>query len=329
MPQKTIAVGAEIIRDTVKSMPRAASRTIARRLHKEHPKLFPSVEAARTRIRYVRGTTGTRLRKYVTPIPRLEPLQMPPSVAERRPFFTVTGDTSVLVLSDIHFPFHDPDALETALRWGKKRNPDIVYLNGDTLEQYGTSRWEPDPRKRDVPQELKLSLQGLQYIRECFPKSRIVFKHGNHEDRWERYMIQNAPVLLGIEEFQLSRLLRFSDLGIEEVESRQVALLGKLMLVHGHELPKGMNNPVNPARGLFLRVNETAMCGHFHQSSQHSDSTGIRKRHISCWSTGCLCDLSPDYAVANKWNHGAAWVQVKGSGEFAVENVQIINGLIF
>lgn len=328
---KQPSVTAGVVRDALESMPHAGSRTLARFLHKEHPKLFPTVDKARQVIRYYRGTSGKDNLKGRRGdiVPRLAALEMPESVAEKRPFFDVAGPAQVLVMSDIHFPYHDKGALEAAVMYAVKRKPDIVYLNGDTVENYGVSRWEPDPRKRDVARELKLSRQGLEFLRNKFPKARLIFKHGNHEDRWESFMIKNAPAVLGVEDFLLSRLLRFDSLGIEEVGSRQVATLGKLMLVHGHEMPKGMNNPVNPARGLFLRMNETSMCGHFHQTSQHSDSSGIRKNLVSCWSTGSLCDLSPDYAICNRWNHGFAWVSIERGGEFNVDNLKIIHGKVY
>jgi hypothetical protein len=47
-----------------------------------------------------------------------------------------------------------------------------------------------------------------------------------------------------------------------------------------------------------------------------------------CWSTGCLCDLTPRYAVINRWNHGAAIVTVHADGEFDVHNFRIAGGKV-
>jgi hypothetical protein len=47
-----------------------------------------------------------------------------------------------------------------------------------------------------------------------------------------------------------------------------------------------------------------------------------------CFSTGCLCDLRPAYAVLNKWNHGGAIVTVHDGGEFDVENFRIASGKV-
>lgn len=47
------------------------------------------------------------------------------------------------------------------------------------------------------------------------------------------------------------------------------------------------------------------------------------------WSTGCLCDLHPDYAPLNKWNHGFAFVEVFNGGKFEVQNLFISDGKVY
>ena len=47
-----------------------------------------------------------------------------------------------------------------------------------------------------------------------------------------------------------------------------------------------------------------------------------------CFSTGCLCDMRPAYAVLNKWNHGFAVVVVRDGGEFDVSNLRIQSGKV-
>jgi len=310
--------------------PNHGNLTVAKAIIKKHPQLFPSLNAAYCCIRLVRGSKGNEERKCATDKKPLRFIEsMPKSVNGVRETFRIDGKHRILVLSDIHFPHHDEKALAAAIAYGRKINPTIVYLNGDTVENYALSRWEPDPRKRDLAGEIKSVKQGLAYLRERFPKAVIVFKHGNHEARSEDYLRRKAPELLGVEDFKLSRLLDFEGKGIQEVELLQFAQLGKLNIIHGHELPKGISNPVNPARGMFMRTAETSMCGHFHQTSQHTEARGIKKEVVSCWTTGCLCGLQPDYAVVNKWNHGFAVVETDRNGDFEVSNLKVIGGKVF
>lgn len=41
-----------------------------------------------------------------------------------------------------------------------------------------------------------------------------------------------------------------------------------------------------------------------------------------------MCDLAPDYARLNKWNHGFALVEVRDDGEFDVENLRIVGDTV-
>jgi hypothetical protein len=96
-------------------------------------------------------------------------------------------------------------------------------------------------------------------------------------------------------------------------------------VLHGHEYRFPITNPVNPARGLFLRAKALAMCFHFHQTSQHSERN-LAGKIMSTWSIGGLMDLHPDYRPLNNWNHGFAIVPFNSSGEFEVESYRIIGG---
>ena len=99
-------------------------------------------------------------------------------------------------------------------------------------------------------------------------------------------------------------------------------MCGKLAVFHGHELPSGLTNPVNMARGAFLRMVDSVLVGHGHRSSNHTEPDW-QKREITTWSQGCLCDMNPEYARINKWNHGFATIEVQRGGNFNVTNLRV------
>ena len=172
-----------------RKFPNHGTKTVARAIYRAHPNLFPSLAAAYATMRFVRGSLRRDMASKATDLKPLRFIEsMPKSVNEIRETFVIDGKQRVLVLSDIHIPHHDEKAFATAIKHGMKINPTIVYLNGDTVENYALSRWEPDPRKRDLVHEIKTARQGLKYIRERFPKARLIFKHGNHEARSEDYL---------------------------------------------------------------------------------------------------------------------------------------------
>jgi predicted phosphodiesterase len=238
----------------------------------------------------------------------------------------ITGPTKALILSDIHVPYHDRDSIMLAVERGA--DADLVILNGDITDCYEVSHFQPDPRKCNFPEALHTTRELLKWIRSKFPKARIIYKEGNHEERLERYFTVRAPAVLGVEEFELKNLLKLFDLGIEWLGEKRPMRVGKLYVIHGHEFRCVFSNPVNPARGLFLRSKLSAMCGHFHQSSQHSEKD-LSGKVVSTWSTGCLCDMRPEYMPLNNWGHGAAIVEIDAKGAYEVENFRIIEGKVY
>ncbi len=329
--------GTEIIREAVRKRPDAPARTLARMLYARHPEVWPSLDTCRAGIRRVLGVIGKKARKDIVskelfrkPRPAGWVDVIPDGIDgdETWAAFKINGEHRALVLSDIHIPFHDKQALEVALDYGADRKPTLVVLNGDIGDHYAQSHFLNDPRLRNFPDEIRQTKFFLKGLRKRFPKARIIYKLGNHEERYEKYMQHKAEELIGVDEFEFQNIFHLKDHKIELVKDKRPIRLGKLNILHGHEHMRGISAPVNPARGLFLKSKCHAMCGHNHQSSQHSE-TNVEQHVVSTWSTGCLCGLHPLYAPINNWNNGFAFVDVDKSGAFTVANLRIIDGRIY
>jgi predicted phosphodiesterase len=287
-------------------------------------------------IRYYRGKRGRDNLKALVDRTHVETherskdmRQLPETLAETWEPFRIAhaGGQRILVLSDIHFPYHDPVALNAALDYGHTQNPTIILLNGDLMDCHEFGVYERDPRKRHVAEEMEAVRSFFALLREEFPLARIIWKLGNHEERWSRWMMRMAPQLLGIKEFDLYGLVKCAEHGVELVSDKRVIYAGKLHILHGHEFGGG-GGGVNPARWLYLRCGESAICGHFHRTSEHMDKT-ISQSIIGAWSTGSLCEMHPKYMPINRWNHGFAFVNVENDGNFRVGNFRIINGKVY
>lgn len=240
----------------------------------------------------------------------------------------VPGPVRCLILSDVHIPYHDSDALMAAIEYGKKHEADTIILNGDIVDCFSISRWEKDPRQRNFANEIKTTKHFLHLLRRTFPKAKIIFKLGNHEERWEKYMYLKAPELLGVPDFEFEKLFGLAGFDIECVKDCLPIKLGKLNVIHGHEYRFSISNPVNPARGFYMRAKTHCIGGHLHQSSQHSE-TNLEGKTISCWSTGALCNLHPMYARINNWCLGFAFVTTDRNGAFEVQNLRIVDGKVY
>jgi len=328
---------AKILDELVDEFPDAPALTLAKRAFVRNPGVWPNLEACRSAVRSRLGVYGKKARKEATDKshfrkPRAagwhdvipEPL-LPANLWEP---VQIDGPHRVGVLSDLHIPFHDKNANEVALDHIERRNPTLILLNGDIADHYAQSFFQTDPRLRDFPEEVRQVKFFLRGLRKRFPRVRLIYKLGNHEERWDRYLRHKAPELLGIDEFDWKNVFALDDYKIELVDSKRPIRLGKLNVIHGHEYRFAISNPVNPARGFYLRGQAHCLGGHFHQTSQHSAKT-VEQHVVGAWSTGCLCDLHPEYAPLNNWNHGFAFVTVPKDGAFNVDNYKIIGGKVY
>lgn len=331
-----MALVGKVVKSYLRKFPDSPSRTLAKLMFKENPALFTSEDTARKRVRYYRGQNGTAQRQAIADRTFFKeagsrcPFEdIPEGMTDFKDWtpFRIEGER-ILFLSDVHVPYHDKTALTLALKYGVEQNVDTIFLNGDFLDFYALSFFEKDPRKRDFGHEVDTARKVFGIIRNAFPKAKIYFKLGNHEERYERWMRVKAPELLGVKDFELTSVLGLSDLCVTLVPGKRICKMGKLFAIHGHELSKGIAAPVNPARGFYLKAKESVIGGHHHQSSQHSEKT-VGDTIISAWSVGCLCDLHPEYAPVNNWCLGFALIRVEADGSFQVENKKVLNGRIY
>jgi len=318
----------DMARRLAEKFPDAPSRTLARRLVAETQGAI-TLEQARKRIARQFGVQGAYARKVVKPAaprPKRKAGQvyaMPPSIAEPWTPYRMNVTGAVGILSDVHIPYHSEVAVRAAVEHLKGLDLAGLVLNGDIADFYSLSRYMKDPKQRDFKSELEAVRDFVAWIRSEFPTIPIVYKLGNHEERFVHWLWQHAPEISDQPVMSLGAWLRLDDHDIALVEDQRPVMLGKLPVFHGHELRNGITAPVNPARGLWMRLKATGLAGHQHRTSNHSESDWNR-RETATWSTGCLCDLTPEYSRVNGWNWGCAVVTVHKGGAFDVQNLRIM-----
>jgi len=327
----------EIIAELLKQHPDTAINRIAVIAHSKHGDVFSSFEAARAAVRYYTGRKPGDKDKPCANIiadnkerAGAKIYSMPKSRAKAWVPYEIKGPCCVGVLSDIHFPKHDERALENAVKHLKGR-VDVLVLNGDIADAEEFGSWAKSPKAVQTEDSVQCIRDGLLWLLDQFPDAKVIYKFGNHEERLDRYCWGRAPELVGMPHITWEGLLTIGqDLKpipemerIEWVKEQRPIMAGKLPILHGHELPRGLVNSVNPARGAFLRMIDTVLIGHHHQSSSHVQYNW-KHQPINCWSAGCLCDLTPEYARINKWNHGHAMVEVGKGGQFDVHNFKLL-----
>jgi predicted phosphodiesterase len=316
----------EIAREYCEKYPSGTNASVSRRLFKDHSERFTTLNAAALAVRRARGQQGAKNRKYATDPKEKKPSgwvpSCPPTSAE--PWLPVElGPGRVLSLSDIHIPYHCPEAVESAVSFGRTLKPDTVLLNGDTADFYRISRFQHDPKKRTLAEEVALVREFLAWLRGQFKDSRIIYKLGNHDARWNSYIWAKAPELVGIDQAEIHQALHFADYGIERVDDNPI-YAGDLIILHGHELGGGAYSPVSAARTVYNKTKCSTLVGHWHQVSSNFDPD-MKRREVMTWSQGCLCDRSPEYSRVNRWGWGFAWVESESDGQFQVHNCHLSN----
>jgi predicted phosphodiesterase len=328
-PKASLDDLSELAARIIAAHPDAAAKTLGRRLQAESNGAL-TLDQAYGRIRYLMGVKGAKHRKVSARIgrPTRPPRQagqvysMPASRADSWEPHVLDVTGPIGILSDIHVPFHSEVALRAAVDALAGDRVQALVLNGDTADFYAISRWTKNPAKRNFKGELAAIRELLGWIRQTFPEIPIVFKAGNHEERWNHWLYQHAPEISDEPEMGLAHWLRLAEHGMTLVEDQRPVMAGRLPVLHGHEKGKGISAPVNQARGAFLRLHHTVLEGHGHRTSGHCEPD-MFGAEVFCWSTGCLCDLRPEYARINKWNHGFAVATVHADGSFDVANQRI------
>jgi predicted phosphodiesterase len=310
----------------VRDYPELNKSAIARRLLHDHPARFNNFERARSVVRAVTGAMPHGSKKY-------KPLEtsymgnqsskdnygIPKSYSKEWTSYELKDDR-YMILSDIHLPYHSEIALEAAFEYGIKKGINNIILNGDCLDFYQLSRFERNPDYRRFSEELETWHEFIKSLKSVF-KGNIVYKEGNHEERFGKFITAKAPELYGVNDFTLPQLLRLDQYGVEWVSEKRPMYFGDLTVLHGHEYSFGVFSPVNVARGLFLRAKTSSICGHHHQTSQHQERD-LRGNEVITYSVGCLCELNPAYMPINKWNYGMAIIERNGN-DFEVDNQRI------
>lgn len=328
------AIKTTIVKEYLRKFPDTPSLTLAKKIYKENKSTFRDVEAVRTNLRRLRGQLGKHHKAHTTDKSFFKdacsrnPFEfLPKSHAEDFTPFDIK-QSKILIISDLHIPYHDNDAIKLALEYGVYKNVNCILINGDLFDFAGISRHEKDWRQRSVADEFEAVRTFLIGLRAMFPKAKIVFKEGNHCERWEKWLFLKAPEIFDDPEFKLEARLRLGELKIDYVRDKRPIQIGKLTVLHGHELVGGSGG-VNPARATFLKTLSSVLVGHYHKTSSHTERTMVNDI-ISVQSMGCLCGMTPLYMPINKWNHGFCYVELDiKTGEYHLENKQIIKGKVY
>lgn len=326
------SIKSDIAKEYLLKFPNTANLTLAKKIYAENKIVYKDLEQVRSHIRSLKGVSGltNKQETHVEFRKQFELLKkdLPKGESERiHPYTLPKASKKILIISDLHIPYHNDDAVFAALEYGLEQQVDTIIINGDLIDFATISRHEKDMRKRSVKYEMDCTRVFLKGLRAMFPKALIVWSYGNHDLRYDKYIMQKAPEIFDIELIQLHELLKLRDLNIIKVDSTQYIYAGKLAIFHGHET--GLTSGgVNPARSLRLKLNKSAVTSHFHRETKDMGKN-LDEHPYSCFSIACLCDLFPTYMPVNMWTHGFGYLELSQNGDYKFYQKSIIDGKIF
>ena len=181
-------------------------------------------------------------------------------------------DGVIMVGSDCHY---EPNTVTTAhlafVQIAKKLKPKVIVLDGDLIDGSSIGRhpmndWEDRP---SVEQELSTAQKRLQEIQKASPKSDRYWLIGNHDQRFNSYLANNANQFGGVVGFDLKDHFKEWTFGMS-------------LWISGAERPIVIKHRI--AGGVHAAYNNTMKAGthivtghtHAQQVYSWSDYTGHR-----------------------------------------------------
>lgn len=225
----------------------------------------------------------------------------------------------ILVFPDLHIPYHDPRALALAKLVARKERATHGVAIGDWADCYAVSAHPKTPGRRVTwPEEMSAARKEWKATRALFDEAK--FAAGNHEYRYERYVMANAPEL-----FETHPSIR-EMIGVDKREwhpYRSHFTIGGMAFTHdlGHAGVGSLKQTLD-AFGACITF------GHTHRLGTHYDGN-VDGSHRVAMNVGWMGDeRSVDYmhqAKMRSWQKGFGWIEQRGQLSWC-QAVPIIDG---
>jgi hypothetical protein len=217
-----------------------------------------------------------------------------------------------LVINDIHAPFHNEEALASAIH--AHRDSDECWVVGDLLDLFNFSRYEKYSRPFSAVEEFQSGQIILNKLAATFSVVRVL--HGNHDERFRKWLVRDKSIPAEVVEYLTfvhphfdSPLAKMCS-GLENVEMMEPTILdfakfpfihqiGDCVLSHAEKFSKIPNRATGDVihwlksyaepQGL-VKPFRLVIQAHTHQAGKTWNDYGVVGIEA-----GCLAK-APDYA---------------------------------
>lgn len=209
----------------------------------------------------------------------------------------------VAVASDFHVPFHNVRLVENWIQMVADIQPDVVVVNGDFLDCESISRFPKPPGGPSLQAEVDQGIEILSAIADAAPNAERHLTEGNHEERLERFILENQGVG-SLRCLRIPELLECEDLGFKWYAYEHPVEFGKLSVIHGHYARK--HSAYSAKAHLLDGGYDTVVHGHTHRLGAYwvTGAKGIKRG----FELGGLYDYAQAEYVrgVKNWQNGFA-----------------------
>jgi len=234
---------------------------------------------------------------------------------------------TVVSVSDIHFPYHNKQLLESTLILIQDIQPDVLVINGDVNDFFQLSRFNQGlERLDDLQDEIDMGFEFRKAAREIIPNATIRENLGNHDERILSYIENNARSLSSLRALKPEALLGLDELEITLFGRSGHRIRPEFVFEHGH-IVRGEAGASAKARLSSTLI--SGLMGHTHRMAEYPK---FGYRNLTWYEQGCLCSRNADYKIGEtNWQPGIAVCHFSTKTEnYHVELVRAVhNGYIY
>lgn len=240
------------------------------------------------------------------------------------------GETAkIIVVSDMHAPYHDERSVDLCLETVQKVKPTHVVFIGDGVDAYPVSSYPKHPRRKlAIEDEIGIANGVLESFEQAMPtKCSGIYVEGNHENRLKRYLVNTAPELFGICP-SMYDLLKIDDRGWRWVDYGDAIKLGDVTFTH--DVGRCGKSAVMQSLADW---GASLVIGHTHRLGvSWAGTTSGSERHF-CMSVGWLgsydkIDYRSKALSKREWQHGFGMVDIAPDGTGFPTPLPIVNGMV-
>lgn len=167
----------------------------------------------------------------------------------------------IVFVPDIQYPLHNKRQVNSLAGYIRETQPDDVIQVGDLPDFTSLGRWVRGRRGEYDPQ-IRGHVDGVKKLIEKLGIKH--WKRGNHDERLDKYVEENAPALKGFPGLSIEEAFDLENLGCEYHRSLYEFTPG-WVVAHGDEGPTS-KYPGGTALALAERVGKSVVCGHTHKA---------------------------------------------------------------